>query len=87
MPAVEPQGHLRKEVHQMVYDLSPGDVIHIGETVTVTLVAVEGNLIHFGLESPEGECPDTGLDDRHQGGVLGRCGVRPARSSPARTTG
>jgi len=50
----------------MVYDVSPGDVIHIGETVTLTLVAVEGNLIHFGLESPAGECPDTGLDDRQQ---------------------
>ena len=50
----------------MVHDVSPGDVIHIGEAVTLTLVAVEGNLIHFGLESPEGECPDTGLDDRQQ---------------------
>ena len=63
---MEPQGRLRKEVYQMVYDVSPGDVIHIGETVTLTLVAVEGNLIHFGLEAPEGECPDTGLDDRQQ---------------------
>ena len=46
----------------MVYDLSPGDVIHIGDAVTLTVVAVEGNLIRFGLESPESECPDAGPD-------------------------
>ena len=28
----------------------------------LTVVAVEGNLIRFGLESPEGDCPDTGPD-------------------------
>ena len=32
----------------MVYDLSPGDVLHIGDAVTLTVVAVEGNLIRFG---------------------------------------
>jgi hypothetical protein len=42
----------------MVYDLSPGDVLHIGDAVTLTVVAVEGHLIQFGLESPNGECPD-----------------------------
>jgi hypothetical protein len=46
----------------MVYDLSPGDVIHIGDAVTLTVVAVEGNLIRFGLESPEGKRPDAGPD-------------------------
>ena len=46
----------------MVYDLSPGDVTHIGDAVTLTVVAVEGNLVHFGLESPEGACPDAGPD-------------------------
>ena len=46
----------------MVYDLSPGDVMYIGDAVTLTVVAVEGNLIHFGLESLEGECPDDGPD-------------------------
>jgi hypothetical protein len=66
MPTVEPQGRLCKEVYQMLYDLSPGDVMHIGETVTLNVVAVEGNLIHFGLESTDGECPDTGLGDRQQ---------------------
>ena len=46
----------------MVYDVSPGDVLHIGDAVTLTIVAVEGNLIRFGLESPDGECPDVGPD-------------------------
>jgi hypothetical protein len=46
----------------MVYDLSPGDVIHIGDAVTLTVVAVEDNLIRFGLESPSGECPDATSD-------------------------
>jgi hypothetical protein len=47
----------------MIYDnFSPGDVIHIGDTVTLTVVAVEGNLILIRLESPDGECSDIGLD-------------------------
>ena len=46
----------------MVYDLSPGDVLHIGDAVRLTVVAVEGNLIRLGLESPDGECPDAGTD-------------------------
>jgi sRNA-binding carbon storage regulator CsrA len=40
----------------MVFDLSPGDVVRIGEAVTLTVLAVEGELIRVGLESPEG-CP------------------------------
>jgi hypothetical protein len=46
----------------MQYDLSPSDVMHIGGTVTLTVAAVEGNLIHLGLEATEGDCPDTGSD-------------------------
>jgi hypothetical protein len=46
----------------MEYDLTPGNVIHIGDAVTLTIVAVEGNLIRFGLESPDGECPAAGTD-------------------------
>ena len=46
----------------MVYDLSPGDVIRIGDTVKLTVVAVEGNLIRLGLESPDGEYPDVSPD-------------------------
>jgi hypothetical protein len=45
----------------MVYDLSPGDVIHIGDAVTLTVVGVEDNLIRFKLESPE-ECPGASID-------------------------
>ena len=45
----------------MVYDLSPGDVIHIGDAATLTVVAVEGDLIHFELESPEADCPGTDI--------------------------
>jgi hypothetical protein len=32
------------------------------ETRALRRLAVEDNLIHFGLESPDGECPDAGLD-------------------------
>jgi hypothetical protein len=46
----------------MVYDLSPGDVLHIGEAVTLTVVAVEGDLIRFGLEPPDGERPGVAPD-------------------------
>jgi len=51
----------------MVYDLSPGDVIHIGDAVTLTVLAVEGDLIRFGLETPDGECPATGTDGQGHG--------------------
>jgi hypothetical protein len=37
----------------MVFDLSPGDVVLIGDGVTLTVLAVEDDLIRFGLESPE----------------------------------
>src|SRR5436305_1335725 len=50
-----PQGGLR-----MFYDVSPGDVIFIGEAVTLTVVAVEDNLIRVRLELPRGRCPDAG---------------------------
>jgi hypothetical protein len=46
----------------MVFDLPPGDVIRIGEGVTLTVLAMEGDQIRFGLELPEIECPDPGLD-------------------------
>ena len=36
--------------------------MYIGGAVTLTVMAVEGNLIRFGLESPDGECPDVGPD-------------------------
>ena len=48
----------------MVYDLSPGDVLYIGDVVTLTVLAVDDNLIRFGLESPDGERPDADTDCR-----------------------
>ena len=45
----------------MVFDLSPGDVIRIGDGVTLTVLAVEDDLIRFKLESPEGACPGAGM--------------------------
>jgi len=46
----------------MVYDLSPGDVVHVEDAVALTVLAVEGDLIRFGLESPDGERPDARPD-------------------------
>jgi hypothetical protein len=40
----------------MVFDLSPGDVVHIGDAVTLTVLAIEDDLIRVGLEFPE-DCP------------------------------
>jgi hypothetical protein len=51
----------------MVYDLSPGDVIRFGDGVTLTVLAVEVDMIHFGLESREGDCPDAGPDCQDDG--------------------
>jgi hypothetical protein len=45
----------------VVFDLSPGDVIRFRDGVTLTVLAVEDDLIRFGLESPEG-CPGAGTD-------------------------
>ena len=41
----------------MVFTLSPGEVIHIGDAVTLTVLAVVGDLIRFGLETPERASP------------------------------
>jgi hypothetical protein len=37
----------------MVTSLSPGDTIQIGNSVTLTVLAIEGNLIRFGVEPSE----------------------------------
>jgi Global regulator protein family len=50
----------------MLFTLSAGEAIHIGAAVTLTVLAVEGDLIRFGLETPEGESP--GADDTGKGG-------------------
>jgi hypothetical protein len=41
----------------MVTTLSVGDKIHAGDSVTLTLLAVEGDLIRFGVESSESGGP------------------------------
>ena len=46
----------------MVYDLSPGDVVHVGGAVALTVLAVEGDLIRFGLVTPERARPDASPD-------------------------
>jgi hypothetical protein len=45
----------------MVFDLSPGDVVHIGDGVTLTVLAIEEDAIRFGLELPDG-CPAAGME-------------------------
>ena len=44
----------------MIFDLSPGEAVHIGEAVTLTVLAVEGDLVRFGLETPDGASPGAG---------------------------
>jgi hypothetical protein len=57
MPSLKPGGRWRS---RPVADLSPGDVVHIEDAVALTVLAVEGDLIRFGLETPEGASPDAG---------------------------
>jgi hypothetical protein len=56
----------------MVYDLSPGDVVHIGDAVALTVMAVEGDLIRFGLETLEGASPGAGPDCQQSDPKQGR---------------
>ena len=37
----------------MVTSLSTGDKIHVGDSVTLTLLAIEGDLIRFGVETSD----------------------------------
>jgi hypothetical protein len=46
----------------VVFDLSAGDVIRFGDDVTLTVLAVEEDLIRFRLEWLAGECPGAGMD-------------------------
>jgi hypothetical protein len=64
----------------MIFNLSAGEVIHIGDSVTLTILAVEGDLIRFGLETPAEASPGAGdvskddeaadLKHRRNGGEL-----------------
>jgi hypothetical protein len=47
----------------MTLDLCPGDVIRLGETLTLTVLAVEGDRVRFALEAPEGVTGDVGEGD------------------------
>jgi hypothetical protein len=44
----------------MLITLTPGEAVHIGDAVTLTVLAVEGDLIRFALEAPEGGSPGAG---------------------------
>jgi hypothetical protein len=46
----------------MTYELSPGDFVRFGNAVTLTVLAVEGDLVRFKLESLVEECTDSGSD-------------------------
>ena len=37
----------------MIFNLSVGEVLHIGDIVTLNVLAVEGDLIYLGLEMAE----------------------------------
>jgi hypothetical protein len=55
----------------MEYDLAPGDVLHIGEAVTLTVLAVEGELVRLELAPSEDERPYAGPDSpRYRGWEL-----------------
>jgi hypothetical protein len=45
----------------MVFDLSPGDVLRFGDDTTLTVLAVEDELVRFGLESLD-RCPVADMD-------------------------
>jgi hypothetical protein len=38
----------------MIFTLSAGEVLHIGDAVTLTVLSVEGDLIRLVLETPDG---------------------------------
>jgi hypothetical protein len=50
----------------MVTTLSPGDKIHIGDFITLILLTVEGNLLHFGIESSDvgGHCVSVHIEGK-----------------------
>jgi hypothetical protein len=55
----------------MVTTLSEGDRIHVGDSVTLTLLGVEGDLIHFGIESSgaDGHTPSVLIEGRKESGL------------------
>jgi Global regulator protein family len=41
----------------MLTNLSTGDKIHIGDSITLTILAIEGDLVRFKIESSEPDSP------------------------------
>jgi hypothetical protein len=58
----------------MIFNLSSGEVIHIGAAVTLTVVGIEGDLVLLGVETLEGESLG------HEGKVEARS-LGPAKGS------
>jgi hypothetical protein len=70
----------------MVFELSPGEVVYIGDDVTLTVLTIEDDLICVGLESPEG-CPGADLgceeaDLKPQRGSAGSRSTAPSCPTP-----
>ncbi len=55
----------------MVTTLSEGDKIHVADSVTLTLLAVEGDLIRFGVESSGSGDPGSSvlIEGRNESGL------------------
>lgn len=49
----------------MIFNLTSGEVIHIGANITLTVLAVKGDLVYFALERLEEESP--GAEDIDKG--------------------
>ena len=47
----------------MTCDLFPGDVVYIGHAITLTVLSVLGDLVRFKVESSEGECSGSDMDN------------------------
>jgi hypothetical protein len=52
----------------MVTSLSEGDKIHVGDSVTLTLLAIEDDQIRFGVQTSEAGGPGTSvrIEGRHE---------------------
>lgn len=55
----------------MITSLSTGDKIHVGDSVTLTLVAVEGDLVRIAVESSDsgGHEPSVLIEENTQSGL------------------
>lgn len=53
----QPEGR-SKEVKRMVTTLVTGDTIHVGDSVTLTLLGIEDDRIRIGVELSKSASPD-----------------------------